>query len=100
MDLYGAKEAGRLAAAYQKYEDVLRALREQPEAVIDVSGLRVLGEELPEDLKYGVIDAIRNHLDLRYVRRAQFVARALRDLGVDMGKYPTETDPSLGRASC
>lgn len=96
MDIHDAKEAGRLAVAYQKYEDGLRALRDRPEAAIDVSGLRVLGEALPEDLRHGVIDAIRNHLDMRLVRRAQFAARALRDLGVEMGKYPTETDPSLG----
>ncbi|MEE7440892.1 hypothetical protein [Methylobacterium oryzae] len=97
MDVHAAKEAGRLAAAYEKDEERLRALRHRPaEVLIDVSGLRVFGEALPDDLRVGVVVEIRNELDRHLVRRCQSSARALRDLGVDMGKYPTETDPSLG----
>ncbi|MDP4021111.1 hypothetical protein Q8W71_00610 [Methylobacterium sp. NEAU 140] len=99
MDIHDAKVAGHLAATLTKNEDNIRALRERPLDVIDVSGLTVFGKELAEDLKHGVVDAIRNHLDMRFVRRCQFNARALRDLGVEMGQYPTETDPSLGDQS-
>ncbi|HSI31890.1 MAG TPA: hypothetical protein VK951_11200 [Miltoncostaeaceae bacterium] len=85
MKIHEAIEAARIAATYEENRVSLMALRGTitPE-VLDVSGVFVLGQPLPEDLRDGVLAAVRDHLDMRLARRNRVSLGRLVELGVDL----------------